>query len=47
VVPQAFTWVATPATVAPVEYTMTRATFEKIGGHTAAVKPVATVKKDV
>ncbi|MDF2570005.1 MAG: hnr [Sporomusa sp.] len=47
VVPKAFTWVATPATVAPVEYTMTRATFEKIGGHTAAVKPVATVKKDV
>ncbi|HWR41942.1 DUF362 domain-containing protein [Sporomusa sp.] len=47
VVPKAFTWVATPATVAPVEYTMTRVTFEKIGGHTAAVKPVATVKKEV
>lgn len=46
VVPQAFTWVATPATVAPVEYTMTRATFERIGGHTAAVKPVAAVKKE-
>jgi NAD-dependent dihydropyrimidine dehydrogenase PreA subunit len=46
VVPKAFTWVATPATVAPVEYTMTRTTFETIGGHTAAIKPVAAVKKD-
>ncbi|QDR82491.1 4Fe-4S binding protein [Sporomusa termitida] len=47
VVPQAFSWVATPATVAPVEYTMTRATFERIGGHTAAVKPLALIKKEV
>ncbi len=47
VVPGAFSWVATPATVAPVEYTMTRATFEKIGGHTAAVKPVTSVIREV
>lgn len=45
VVPKAFTWVATPATVAPVEYTMTRGTFERIGGHTHAIKPVSDVKK--
>lgn len=28
------TWVPTPATVAPVEYTMTREKFEELGGHT-------------
>lgn len=28
-----FTWVPTPATVAPVEYTMTAADYEAIGGH--------------
>jgi hypothetical protein len=27
------TWVPTPATVAPVEYTMTRDKYEEIGGH--------------
>lgn len=46
VVPKAFSWVATPATVAPVEYTMTRDTFEKIGGHVQAIKPVGAVKKE-
>lgn len=32
-VPDAITWVPTPATVAPVEYTMTRDTYERLGGH--------------
>ncbi|MBC2581975.1 DUF362 domain-containing protein [Clostridium sp. DJ247] len=32
-VPDATTWVPTPATVAPVEYTMTRKKYEEIGGH--------------
>lgn len=45
VVPRAFAWVPTPATVAPVEYTMTRRTFEAIGGHVHCVKPKATVMK--
>jgi Fe-S-cluster-containing hydrogenase component 2 len=45
VVPKAFSWVATPATVAPVEYTMTKATFESIGGHTQAVKPLSALKE--
>ncbi|WIV11965.1 4Fe-4S binding protein [Proteiniborus sp. MB09-C3] len=33
-IPEATTWVPTPATVAPVEYTMTRDKYEELGGHT-------------
>lgn len=33
IVPGAFTWVPTPATVAPVEYTMTLEKYREIGGH--------------
>ncbi|SCG82002.1 hypothetical protein DW1_0382 [Proteiniborus sp. DW1] len=33
-IPEATTWVPTPATVAPVEYTMTRDKYEALGGHT-------------
>ncbi|SDZ30244.1 4Fe-4S binding domain-containing protein [Proteiniborus ethanoligenes] len=33
-IPEATTWVPTPATVAPVEYTMTREKYEQLGGHT-------------
>lgn len=40
-VPQAFSWVPTPATVAPVEYTMTRKTYEEIGGHVERIRPLA------
>lgn len=36
-VEDAITWVPTPATVAPVEYTMRREVFEEMGGHTAAI----------
>lgn len=39
VMPGAFTWVPTPATVCPIEYTMTLDEFRKIGGHEEAVKP--------
>ena len=44
VAPKAFTWVPTPATVAPVEYTMTRQKYEEIGGHVASIKPLSTLK---
>ncbi len=37
-VPDSITWVPTPATVAPVEYTMTREKYEEIGGHTAHIR---------
>ena len=32
-VPESTTWVPTPATVAPIEYTMTREKYEQLGGH--------------
>jgi len=40
VVPRAFTWVPTPATVAPLEFTMTLETYEKIGGRTEYITTV-------
>jgi hypothetical protein len=40
VVPKAFTWVPTPATVAPVEYTITREAYEEIGGHVHNIRPL-------
>ncbi|ACB85714.1 4Fe-4S binding protein [Natranaerobius thermophilus] len=41
------TWVPTPATVAPVEYTMTRDTFEKLGGHTHHIKTKKELLKEL
>ena len=35
----AFTWVPTPATVCPLEYTMTREDYDAMGGHQEAMKP--------
>ena len=40
VVNHAFTWVPTPATVAPVEYTMTTEDYAMIGGHMNCIKNV-------
>jgi hypothetical protein len=34
-----FYWTPTPATICPIEYTMTRADYEAMGGHVAAVRP--------
>ncbi len=39
VMPGAFTWVPTPATVCPIEYTMALADYDEMGGHLEAVKP--------
>ncbi|MGD8562429.1 MAG: 4Fe-4S binding protein [Desulfarculaceae bacterium] len=38
----AFTWVPTPATVAPLEYTMRRDDYEEMGGHVEAIKSFDT-----
>lgn len=38
----AFTWVPTPATVAPIEYTIALRDYEEMGGHAKAVKPFST-----
>ncbi len=40
----AFTWVPTPASVAPVEYTMRLDDYEEMGGHIEAVRPFSTLK---
>ena len=42
--PGAFTWVPTPATVAPVEYTMRLDDYEAMGGHIEAVRPFSTLE---
>ncbi len=39
VMPGAFTWVPTPATVCPIEYTMTLDDYVEMGGHQEAIKP--------
>lgn len=40
----AFTWVPTPASVAPVEYTMRLDEYKAMGGHIEAVRPFATLE---
>jgi hypothetical protein len=35
----AFTWVPTPATVCPIEYTMKLEDYRAMGGHEEAIKP--------
>jgi NAD-dependent dihydropyrimidine dehydrogenase PreA subunit len=45
VVPRSFTWVPTPATVAPLEYTMTLETYKAIGGRLEYVTPFEEVLK--
>jgi 6-hydroxynicotinate reductase len=39
VMPGAFTWVPTPATICPIEYTMTLEDYREMGGHEEAIKP--------
>ncbi len=43
---RAFTWVPTPATVAPIEYTMTLQDYADIGGHLEQVRSADTVRKE-
>lgn len=45
VVPKAFTWVPSPATVAPVEYTMKKDKYAEIGGHIEQIVDVTKVRK--
>ena len=46
VVNKAFTWVPTPATVAPVEYTMRKSDYEAMGGHMDQIRDVTEYKKN-
>ncbi|RKY03920.1 MAG: 6-hydroxynicotinate reductase [Spirochaetes bacterium] len=41
----AFSWVPTPATVAPIEYTMKKEDYIEMGGHAEAIKPFSLIKK--
>lgn len=45
IVPKAFTWVPTPATVAPVEYTMTVEKYSEIGGHVDKIVRKKSIKQ--
>lgn len=45
--PNSFTWIPTPATVAPLEFTMERSTFEKIKGYVELVKPYRELIKEI
>ena len=45
VVPRAFTWVPTPATVAPVEYTITKEKYREMGGHMEHIIHISSLKK--
>lgn len=42
----AFSWTPTPATICPVEYTMTKEDYEAIGGHVEAMKPFPASSKE-
>ena len=44
VVNKAFTWVPTPATVCPAEYTMTRADYETMDGHIDQIRTIEDVR---
>ncbi len=46
-VPQATSWVPTPATVAPIEYTMKRKVYEELGGHIAHIRSKQEVLQEI
>ncbi len=46
-VTDSFTWVPTPATVCPVEYTMTKDDYEAIHGHMDAITDMDTLRQDL
>jgi 6-hydroxynicotinate reductase len=44
--PRAFTWIPTPCTVAPLEFTMEKKTFDEIGGYPGVMKPLDAVLQE-
>ncbi|UCG70571.1 MAG: 6-hydroxynicotinate reductase, partial [Thermoplasmata archaeon] len=44
---KAFTWIPTPCTVAPVEFTMEKKTFDEIGGYPGVMKPLNVILNEV
>ena len=43
----AFGYVPTPAIVAPIEFTLPRGLYERLGGHTADIVPIADVVREL
>jgi hypothetical protein len=43
---RSFTWVAVPAVVAPVEYTMEKQTIVEMGGHQQALRLLSDIKTE-
>ena len=43
---RSFTWVAVPAVVAPIEYTMERRTFVELGGPTQELRLLSDIKAE-
>ena len=43
----AFGYVPTPAIVAPIEFTLPRALYERLGGHAGDIVSIAEVLRDV
>jgi len=41
-----FVWVPTPATVIPIEFSMTRATYDSVCGYPKTVKPLEKVLEE-
>ncbi len=41
---RSFSWVAVPAVVAPIEYTMEESTFIEMGGHQQALRLLSDIK---
>jgi ferredoxin len=44
--PKAFTWIPTPCTVTPLEFTMEKKTFDEIGGYPGVVRPLSLILKE-
>ena len=44
--PGTFTWVPTPCTVAPLEFTMEKKTFDEIGGYPGVMKPLDVILQE-
>lgn len=45
-VDESFTWVPTPATVAPIEFTMSKKQYEDLGGHCSHIKSISQTQKE-
>ena len=45
--PNVFSWIPTPCTVVPLEFTMEKETFDEIGGYPGVIKPLEVILREV